>query len=190
MKTCMSSAMCLLVLAATNFADTPASAPASDPDKPEVLSARIVIPAGSKLVKGFFRGSLELTNISNATIRVCTRCVEGRGASKDGAFSHVVLIAERWRTDPPTPEELANSSVEVAPGKTVTLPFRAVCKKPGKLKLSAVYDVPEENVPLKRGIWTGRAQAEPVDLEVTQDGVTVLTPSSQPASQKALGNRQ
>ncbi len=169
---------------------TPASAPAADSDKPETLSARIVIPAGGKLVKGFFPGAIELVNNSDSPLRVCTRCVDGRGVSKDVGFSHVVLIAERWRTDPPTPEEMANSSVEVAAGKTVTLPFRAVCKKPGKLKLSAAYDVPEENVPLKRGIWTGRVSAEPVELEVNDDGVTVLTPSSQPASQKASGTRQ
>jgi hypothetical protein len=157
---------------------------------PEALSSRIVIPTGSKLVKGFFDGSLELTNNSDATIRVCTRCVQGRGVSKDGQFSHVALIAQRWRTDPPSPEETANSSVEVAPGKTVTLPFRAVCKKSGKLLLSVTYDVPEENVPAKHGIWTGRVEAKPVDLEVTAEGVTVLTQSSQPASQKALGTRQ
>ena len=146
------------------------------------MSARIAIPAGSKLVKGFFDGSLELTNNSDATIRVCTRCVEGRGVSKDGRFSHVALIVQRWQTDPPSPEEMADSSVELAPGKTVTLSFRAVCKKPGKLLLSATYDVPEENVPAKHGIWTGRVKAKPVELEVTAEGVTVLTQSSQPAA--------
>ncbi len=160
----------------------PASDPAADSDKPQTLSARIVIPAGSKLVKGYFEGAIELVNNSDATVRVCTRCVPGRGISKDGRFSHVALIAERWQTDPPSSEEMANASVELAPAKTVTLPFRAICEKRGKLTLSAGYSVPEENVPLKQGIWTGRVQAEPVELNVTEDGVKVLTPTSQPAT--------
>ena len=189
-KECDDVAKSVRELLAAAPTSSPASAPAADSNKPETLSARIVIPAGGKLVKGFLEGAIELVNNTDRTIRVCTRCVSGRGVSKDGGFSHVVLIAEAWRTDPPSPEEMANSSVELAPSKTVTLPFRAVCKKPGKLKLSAAYAVPEENVPLKQRIWTGRVQAEPVELEVTAERVTVLTQSSQPASQKALGTRQ
>lgn len=164
MRPCLIAAICLLALC-------PTFAFAADP--PKQLSARIIIPADSKLEHRLFGAALELTNNTDQAVRVCTRVVTGRGVSKDGKFSSVLLTPENWQSNPPTAGEIAQATVEVAPGKSIRIPFRAMCKKPGKIELSAEYKVDAEKVPEGKGIWTGRLEAK-VKLEVTEDAMRVL----------------
>jgi hypothetical protein len=139
----------------------------------ESLSARIVIPSDSKLEHRLFDASLELTNNADKAVRVCTYVVIGRGVSKDDKFSSVLLTPENWQSNPPTAEEIAQTTVELAPGKSVRIPFRAMCKKPGKIELSAEYKVDVEKVPTGKNIWTGRLETK-VKLDVTEESVRVL----------------
>lgn len=144
---------------------------AADPQEP--LSARIVIPPGSKLENRLFDAELELANNTDRAIRVCTRVVTGRGVSKDGKLSIAHLTPENWQSDPPSAQEIAQATAELAPGKSVRIPFRALCKKSGKIELTAEYKVPEERVPAGKNIWTGHAEST-VKLDVTEESVKIV----------------
>ena len=134
------------------------------------LSARIVVDRNS--------AALELTNVSDAPVGVCTETQNWRSNSGPAYFS-TDFRPDAWKSNKPTLEKLRPYVVQIAPGKSVqfSIDQTSAAMKPGaNFKVSGSYGC-EAEYAKGLGIWAGWVSAPEVVVSIAADG----TPSTRPA---------
>ena len=145
------------------------SAGLKPPDNDKELSCYVSLPSEIRSVEGYFDANLVITNTSDHLVRICTLTQGWRSVRK----AHYVEIVrpDLWKSDRPGPEEFPKKIVNIAPGKSVSIPLKIrycdqfVRGKP--LTISAGYETGAAFARMY-GTWSGSIRSKPVTVTVTE----------------------
>ena len=77
-----------------------------------------------------------------------------------------------WKSDRPSLETSAKAVVTLAPGKSISFPFtilRVHYKDRDSFTITGFYAVEDKEFAEKLGLWVGKAEAKPVEVEVSKE---------------------
>jgi RNA polymerase sigma factor (sigma-70 family) len=130
------------------------------------LSARIDAPAEIAATAAELTGKLVLTNDGDVPVRVCTLTPGNDGLG--GAFGQH-FRPDWWKSDRPPLATSAKHVVTLAPGKSVSLPFRIArvhYKDRDSFTITGFYAVENKGVADALKLWVGKAVAQPKTVKV------------------------
>jgi len=163
----------------------PASAPSQSTQPAETcpLSATIILPAKANWSGDVvtFQADMELANISDSPVRVCTACVNMR-ASGLGWYDAGIYPDEK-KLAGASAEELSKWFVELLPGQKVPIPFKVLATPSGagRMNISAVYSIPKD-IAGRTGLWCGGVDAPPVIVRIRGEDIVVIYPATRPTT--------
>jgi hypothetical protein len=161
------------------------------PEPPELdrqLSARIRVPAGTKVVNGGFDCLLELFNTGNTPVGVCTNCRTAR--STWSGCCQVNLFPDEWGTGVFLVETIAEYIAMIPPRQRTILPFRVGRGREDTLKLTASYGFWSKDNARRLNLWPGTATAPPLMLKISDQRVSVVEPAGTEGEQRAPGEKK
>jgi RNA polymerase sigma factor (sigma-70 family) len=130
------------------------------------LSARIDAPAEIATTAAELTGKLVLTNDGELPIRVCTLTPGTDGLG--GAFGQH-FRPDWWKSDRPPLAASAKHVVTLAPGTSVSLPFRITrvhYKDRDSFTITGFYAVENKGFAAALKLWMGKAVAQPKTVKV------------------------
>ena len=145
------------------------------PEPPELdrqLSARIRVPAGTKVVSGGFGCLLELFNTDNTPVGVCVNCQ--RWGSTGSGWYEVRLHPDVWKSGVIPVEPITEYIAMIPPRQQALLPFQVHRSQDGTFKLTASYGFGFKDNARRLNLWPGTATAPPLMLRISDQRVSVV----------------
>ena len=161
------------------------------PEPPELdrqLTARIRVPAGTKVVNGGFGCLLELFNTGNTPLGVCVNCRTAR--STWSGCCQVNLFPDVWGTGVFRVETIAEYIAMIPPRQRTVLPFRVGRGREDTLKLTASYGFGFKDNARRLNLWPGTATTPPLMLRISDERVSVVEAAGTESEQQAPGEKK
>ena len=156
------------------------------PEPPELdrqLSARIRVPAGTKVVNGGFGCLLELFNTGNTPVGVCVNCQRWGGTGS--GWYEVRLYPDVWSSAVIPVEPIAEYIAMIPPRQQALLPFQVHRSQDGAFKLTASYGFGYKDNARRLNVWPGTVAAPPLMLRISDQRVSVVSPAGTESKQQA-----
>lgn len=161
------------------------------PEPPELdrqLTARIRVPAGTKVVNGGFGCLLELFNTGNTPVGVCVNYRTSR--STWSGCCQVNLFPDVWRTGMFLVETISEYIAMIPPQQRTLLPFQVHPSQDGTFKLTASYGFGFKDNARRLNLWPGTATAPPLMLKISDQGVSVVEPTGTEGEKRAPNEKK
>jgi len=157
--------------------------PPEPPESDQQLTARIRVPAGTKVVNGGFGCLLELFNTGNTPLGVCVNCRTAR--STWSGCCQANLFPDVWGKGVFPVETIAEYIAMIPPRQRTIMPFRVGRGREDTLKLTASYGFGFKDNARRLNLWPGTATAPPLMLRISDQGVSVVEPAGTESEKRA-----
>jgi hypothetical protein len=127
------------------------------------LAGTLIVPTPYRIHWGRLEIQVVLKNVSNAPIRVCTRC--GRLGSAGANWSDAELGPGNFLDDSPTIDQLNQAVISIPPGASLTLCDDCFLPDTSPFRVTAGYDT-QPGLAKQLNAWQGYLRAEPIIIDL------------------------